>query len=244
MEIKTIEGIIISEKSYGETSKILNVITKEYGTISFLAKGAKRLKSNLRSVSERFTYALFEVSYKENKLSTLISADVINPLSKIKQDIEKISYINYICELTNQVLKQSSDKNIYDIVINSILKIEQGFDPMVLTNILEIKYLDFLGVAPLLDGCAICDNKNVITLSLEKGGFVCKRHINNEFIVKEKTIKMIRMLKYVDISKISKLSISSEVKNEINSFLNDYYENYTGLYLKSKDFLKNIVKIK
>lgn len=244
LEIKTIEGIIINEKSYGESSKILDVITKDYGVISFLAKGAKRLKSNLRSLSGRFTYASFEVSYKENKLCTLLSADVINPLNNIKKDIEKISYINYICELTNQVLKQSYNKKIYDMFINTILKIEDGFDPMVLTNILEIKFLDFLGVAPLLDGCVLCDNKNVLTLSVEKGGFVCKKHISNDFIVKDKTIKIIRMLKYVDISRISKLSLSDEVKQEINSFLNDYYDKYTGLYLKSKDFLKNIVKIK
>lgn len=244
MEIKTIEGIIIGEKAYGETSKILNVITKDYGVLSFLAKGAKRLKSNLRSSCQRFTYASFEVSYKPDKLCTLLSVDIINQLSNIKKDIEKISYINYICELTNQVLKQSLNKNIYDIFINTILKIEQGFDPLVLTNILEIKFLDFLGVAPLLDECVICGSKNVLTLSVEKGGFVCKNHVSNDFIVHEKTIKIIRMLKYVDISKISKLKISNEVKNEIDSFLNDYYEKYTGLYLKSKDFLKNIVKIK
>ena len=29
---------------------------------------------------------------------------------------------------------------------------------------------------------------------------------------------------------------------EINKFLDEYYDKYTGLYLKSKDFLKNIVK--
>lgn len=244
MEIKKIEGIIISEKPYGESSKILNIITKDYGVISALAKGAKRLKSNLRSVSERFTYAEFNLSYKEDKLSTLISADIIKPFNNIKKDIEKISYVNYICELTNQVLRQSSNKNIYDIFINTILKIEDEYDPMVLTNILEIKYLDFLGAQPYLDGCSLCENKNVITLSLEKGGFVCKKHLTNEYIISDKTIKIIRMLKYVDIAKISKLSISNEVKNEINNFLNEYYDKYTGLYLKSKDFLKNIVQIR
>ena len=29
-------------------------------------------------------------------------------------------------------------------------------------------------------------------------------------------------------------------KNEINKFLEDYYDRYTGLYLKSKDFLKQL----
>ena len=43
MEIRKIEGIIISEKDYSETSKILNIITKEYGIISD-CKGCKSQK--------------------------------------------------------------------------------------------------------------------------------------------------------------------------------------------------------
>lgn len=243
LEVKKIEGIIINEKAYGETSKILDIITKEHGIIGVMAKGAKRLKSDIRSVSSRFTYATFNISFKENKLSTLITADVINPLSNIKKDIEKISYMNFISDLTYQVLKQSNNKNIYDLYVSSILKIEEGFDPLVITNILELKYLDFLGITPELNECVICGNKNIVTLSALKGGFICKKHLENEFIVSEKTIKIIRLFKYVDISKISKLDISKEVKTEINDFINNYYDDYTGLYLKSKEFLKNIVKI-
>ena len=48
LEIIEVEGIIIDEKPYGETSKILNIITKDKGVIGVLAKGAKRLKSPLR----------------------------------------------------------------------------------------------------------------------------------------------------------------------------------------------------
>lgn len=243
LEIKTIEGVVVSEKPYGETSKIINIITKNLGIIGVISKGCKKIKSSLRSVSQNFTYANFEVSYKEGKLSTLISADIINSLSNTKKDITKISYLSFITELTKQVMKQSSNSGIYNIFISSMLKIEQGFDPMVITNILELKYLEYLGVAPFFDGCVVCDNKNVITLSSSKGGFVCKDHFDNDFMVDKKTIKVIRMLKYVDISKISKLDLSDKVKKEINEFIDNYYDRYTGLYLKSKSFLKIIDKV-
>lgn len=235
-----LEGIVIDEKPYGESSKILNIITKDKGVIGVLAKGAKRLKSPLRSISERFCYANFNVSYKENKLSTLISADVINPFRNIKKDIKKLSYLNFLSELTSGVIKQNNDKRIYDIYLSSILKIEEGFDPVVITNILELKFLSFLGVSPKLNGCVLCGNENVVTISSDKGGFVCKKHALNDYIVSAKTIKLIRLLEYVDISKISKLDVSEEVKKEMNDFLDDYYDRYTGLYLKSKKFLKSI----
>ena len=48
------------------------------------------------------------------------------------------------------------------------------------------------------------------------------------------------MFYYVDISKLTKLDISDNIVNEIDSFIDDYYDRYSGLYLKSKQFLKNI----
>ena len=56
--------------------------------------------------------------------------------------------------------------------------------------------------------------------------------------VSEKAIKVIRMFYYVDISKITKLDLSIQTVKEISEFLDEYYDLYSGLYLKSKSFLK------
>ena len=53
---KEVEGIIIREKDYGDTSKIIDIFTKEYGIIGVIAKGSKSMKSKLRSVTTKFTY--------------------------------------------------------------------------------------------------------------------------------------------------------------------------------------------
>ena len=129
-------------------------------------------------------------------------------------------------------------------MISAVLKINEGFDPLVITNILELKYLDYLGVMPILDGCAKCGNKtSIATLSSTRGGYVCNYCRTNEKLVDAKTIKLIRMFYYVDISKITNLDISLKIKLEINSFLNEYYDLYTGLYLKSKNFIEDLQNI-
>ena len=238
--LKEIEGIIIKEIPYGETSKIIHVYTID-GVISIMCKGAKSIKSPFRATTLKFTYGKFYIYYKENKLSTLYSIDIIHSLSKIKNDITLLSYLNYITELTTQVLKQTTN-NLYTDYIETILKIDKGLDPLVLTNILEIKYLDYLGVGLNLDSCVSCGAKaDIITIDGDRGGYICTKCYQNEIIVDKKTIQMLRMYYYVDIKSISKLKISDKVKNEINYFLNTYYDRYTGLYLKSKDFLKKLL---
>lgn len=240
---KEIEGIIIKEKDYGDTSKILDVFTKDYGIIGVIAKGAKSMKSKLRSVSSKFTYGTFNIYYKEGKLSTLKEVDVINSFKNIKSNIECIAYSTYLLDLSEQVYKQNNDIQIYDILINSLIKINEHFDPFALLNIVELKYLKFLGIMPELGKCCICGNTNVVTLSSDKGGYICSNCRTYENILDNKTLKLMRMFYYVDISKIDKLSISNSIKLEINNFLDSYYERYTGLYLNSKKFLNNLKNI-
>ena len=242
--MEKIEGIIVSVNDFKESSKILNIFTKEYGVIGVIAKGCKSIKSTLRSVTDRLTYGYFYMNYREDKLSVLSSVDVINPFKNIKKDIECISYASYILDLATQVYKQNNSSDIYKLLIDSLIKIYELYDPMVITNILELKYLDYLGVMPILDRCSVCGSeKSIATLSSSRGGYICNNCLKNDRMVSAKTIKLIRMFYYVDISKIEKLDISELCKNEINTFLNEYYENYTGLYLKSKNFINNIKKL-
>ena len=108
----------------------------------------------------------------------------------------------------------------------------------------ELKMLDCLGVRPMIDGCAFCgDDKNIVTLSSSAGGFVCGNCYQNERLVDSKVISLIRMLYYVDISKITKLDLKDEIVEELDQFIDEYYDRYTGLYLRSKQFLKNLKKI-
>lgn len=240
--IREFEGIIVSETPYGESSKIINILTKEDGVVGVMAKGAKKLKSPLRASTEKFTLGTFNVYYHKDKLSTLVSADVINPLYAIKTDIVKIGYLTYIVELAHQTAKQNDDKNIYSILKSTILKIEEGLDPRIMTNILEVKMLDYLGVGIDLDKCIKCGNTtDIVTISGDEGGYICSHCHTNEPIYSDKTIKMFRLYYYVDINSVTDLKISEEVVSNIDTILKDYYDRFTGLYLKSKDFLKSVI---
>lgn len=241
MTIESVKGIVLSETNYSESSKILNVITEKYGLIGILSKGCRNMKSKLRGVSRKLIYGTFHIYYKENGLSTLIGVDVMNSFSKTIMDLERISYASFMLDLTYQVIKQNDSEEIFYLLRDVLIKLEEGLSPLPLTNILELKLLAYLGVSPSIDACALCGStKQIVTLSSSSGGYICRECYQNEPLVSEKTIKMIRMLYYVDPSSITKLEVSKEVTKEINEFLDDYYDRFTGLYIKSKDFIKKV----
>ena len=245
MKIVDVKGLVLNETNYSDSSKILNVLTSEYGLIGIISKGCRNLKSKLRGASRKLVYGTFHFYYKENGLSTLISIDVISDYPKTIMDLERVVYASYLLDLTRQVVKQSKDSNILPLVVSSLEKLENGLNPAVITNILELKYLDFLGVSPIVTGCAVCGKTtNIVSLSPTAGGFICKDCYQNEGYYSDKTIKLLQMYYYVDLEKITKIDVNPKVNEEINKFLEDYYDRYTGIYLNSKKMLKNVVKLK
>ena len=240
--ITKLEGIIVSETPYGDNSKIVNILTKDKGIVGVMCHGVKSIKSPLRTKTIKFTYGYFHIDYKEKRLSKLIDVDIIDNFKTIKGSIELISYAAYLNELTLQVIKQNDDNEIFNLYTNALKKINEKHNPMIITNIIELKYLDYLGVGLNLESCVKCGSKtNIVTLDPDEGGYICSNCYLDEPIMSPKAIKMIRMYYLVEISSISNINISSSLTNEINRFLDKYYERYTGLYLKSKDFLRRII---
>lgn len=237
--LKKIEGVVISETPYKENSKILNIFTHD-GIIGVISKGCKNLKSPLRLVSSKLVYAKFTIYYNESGLSTLKEGTIINNFTYIRTDPSLIPYsvYIYITDLVRQVVKQTEIANIYDLYISTIKKIEDGLNPIVMMNILEIKLLDYLGCPIELNACAKCgSNKNIITIDPDVGGYICKDCYKNEIIYDEKTRKMLRMYYLVDIDTIKELKIKDYVIDNINNFLTTYYDRYTGIYIHTKKFL-------
>ena len=240
--IKTIKGVVISETPYKESSKILNILTNE-GIIGVISKGCKNIKSPLRIVSNKLTYAEYIIYYHEDSLSTLKEGSIINNLSNIKTNLTLISYLIYLTDLTKQVISEGNKEVIFEDYINTILKIEEGLNPLILTNILEVKYLDYLGAPINFNSCVKCGNdKDIVTISSIEGGYICKNCYTNEIIYDSKVIKMLKMYYLVDIKTINESKISDSVINSINEFLTDYYDTYTGIYIKSKSFLNKQIE--
>ena len=194
MKIVDIKGLILSETNYSDSSKILNVLTKEYGLIGILSKGCRNLKSKLRGASRKLVYGVFHIYYKEKGLSTLISIDVLNDYPKTIMDLDSVVHATYLLDLTKQVANQAQTEELLPLITSALDKIEKGLNKDVITNIIELKYLNFLGVSPMLTGCASCGKTtNIVSLSPTLGGFVCKECYQNEGYYSEKSIKLIQM---------------------------------------------------
>ena len=242
--IKKVEGIIVSTVNYKESSKIINIFTKEDGIIGVVARGSRNIKSKISATSNILCYGTFHLNYRKESLPSLIEVDIINNLKEIRKDIIKTNYAIYLLELAVGSYRHGQNNNIYPLLITGLIKINENNDASIITNIIELKMLEYLGIKPMVEKCVSCGNTNdIITISSYKGGYLCKNCHTTEYIYHLKTIKLIRMFYYLDLSKVSKIDISDTIKKELNLFIDDYYDRYSGLYLKSKSLLEEFSQI-
>lgn len=242
--IKKVEGIIVSTVDYKESSKIINIFTQNDGIIGVLARGSKSIKSKLAATTNVLCYGIFHLNYREYSLPYLMEVDIKDSFKEIRKDIIKTNYALFLLELASGVYRHGQNENIYTLMITGLSKINENYDANVVTSIIELKLLEYLGIKPVINQCVSCGNKNdIVTISSYKGGYLCKDCVGSEYIYHIKTMKLIRMFYYLDLSKVTKLDISPTIKKELNQFIDDYYERYSGLYLKSKTFLQEYSKL-
>lgn len=241
MQSKT-KGIVIGETPFKESSKILNILTEDYGLIGVISKGCRNVKSKLRGVSNKMNYAEYTLNYKENGLSTLIEGDNLSSFKNNYIDMHRAVYSFFVMDLVNQVLKENNSKEIFPILRDALLGIDKGLSPELVSDIVELKLLPFLGVSLNLGSCSVCGREdNLLTLDMTSGGMICRDCYEEGYLFHQETLHLIKVMNEVDLGKIKSLEVTNDaIFKEMDDFLHEYYVNYTGIYLKKKE---NLLKL-
>ena len=179
----------------------------------------------------KMVYAEFTITYKEKGISNLIEGNLLDSFKNIMIDFNKMKYANLSVNLTRNVLKENNEKQIFISLRDSLIKINEGFNPEIIYLILSLKLLDYLGVKPDFNYCINCNSMNVLTFDLKIPGAICSDCYHDSFLFQSNTMKLLKLFQTIDISKLSKLNItSSKVLEELIYFIREYYDSYTGIY--------------
>lgn len=245
--LQKVEGIVIRSTDYGEANKILTLYTREFGKIAVMARGAKRPKSRLSSISQIFCYGQF-VFQKTSGIGVLNQGEIIRSLKSLRADIFLTAYAAYIVELLDKLTEQN-ERNpfLFELTLQILKYIDDGHDYEILTRLFEVKMIRVAGIGIYLDGCSICGAQDGdFSFSVKEGGFLCHRcsHIDNKTIqISAASAKLLRLFYYFDLNRLGNITVKQETKDQLKQVLETYYDEYSGLNLKTKRFLNQLNKM-
>lgn len=241
-ELKEVQGIIFKRRKYKDTDLIVKIMTKNNGIISLIVKGAMRPKSKLNAATLNFSYGTYVINTSGHGLSSLRTYKEVKQLDGIYDDLIKNAYASFILDLIDHAFVEYQPiGKYYDLADFAIHKINEGVDPEIITQIVQMQLLTAFGVQPELRHCLICKKEQGrFDYSIKLGGVICSDHFNDvqsRLYLKPKQTALLRTMGLVPIERLGKISLQSETKLATRKAIDRIYGETIDLNLKTKKFL-------
>lgn len=186
-DLSDVTGFVLREFPYKETSKIIEVFTKDFGRISIIAKGTMNKKSKTLGVTQRFVKASYNLYKSGKEFYGIKEASLIKSYSKSNKNFDVILYKSAICDLLLRTYDQIQIDVVYKLVENTFEAFENAASNQI--NIFLaflLKYISFSGFKPNLSTCGLCGKKvisNEVFFSESQSSLICE---DDKYIIRDR----------------------------------------------------------
>ncbi len=124
-------AIVLRRTNYGETDRILNLLTPE-GKVAALARGVRKEKSRLAGGIELFSVADVVIRYgrntqtQSNPLGTLTSAKMLNFYHNILSDMSTLELASALLKKLDRAAEQTDNPAHFDLLDQSFAGLNRG----------------------------------------------------------------------------------------------------------------------
>lgn len=170
-------GFILKQTDYKDNAAILTVLTKQYGKLSIVANGIKKMNSKNASRTLPYTKAEFLLDYKENKtMFTLRNVSTIQTYKQMHLDLQRAYIGASIAQVVDGMVLQGSEMEYASVMFDCV---EEAFSLLESEDCLSVfalflaEAMRMFGIGADVDECVHCGKKTVTSLSMKEGGFLC-----------------------------------------------------------------------
>jgi DNA repair protein RecO (recombination protein O) len=145
-------AFVLHSYPYKETSLIVELLTRDFGRVALIAKGAKRPHSQLRGVLQTFQPVSAGWTGK-NELRTLTDADWVGGLLPLEKTALLCGF--YLNELLVKLLaRDDAHPRLFDHYVSTLNQLAHNEPPPIVLRKFEAALLKETGVAADLTRCA------------------------------------------------------------------------------------------
>ncbi|MDF2814502.1 MAG: repair protein RecO [Paenibacillus sp.] len=241
-----VEGIVIRSFPYGEGHIILTLLTKEYGKMSVMVRGAKKAKSRHSAITQLFTYGEF-VFFKSGSMGTLSNGEIIKAYQKLREDIHKSAYGAYMMELTDRLLGDQDRVGwVFDQLLAALDALEENKDEQIVSHIYEMRMLGLAGYTPDLTQCVSCGVVNgEMSLSAIQGGLLCPKCRHQDpasILISASVLKLLRLFVRMDIARLGTIEVTDTTRSQLKLCIRLLYDAHIDVKWKSRSFIDQMDK--
>jgi len=248
MAILKTTAVVLKTWKFGETSKIVSLLTKDFGKVRVMAKGARSPKSGFKGCLEPLTYiGIVFYDKKTRDLQLLSKTDLIDAHIRFIGDMPRTTLGFAAAELVDKAIAGNEPMaSIFDLFVDvlSALNRSSGFLEGIFW-FFESRLITLMGYKPTWDACISCGKslgKHGGYFQPDSGGLLCTDcgAGGGGLKIAPESLEVLYWLQRGanSIDDIPKLSPASINRSEIRKMFDLYFKTHMDLKrgLRSLDF--------
>lgn len=243
--VKT-KGIILRRIDLNEADQIITIVSQDYGKVSVMAKGSKRLKSKFCGRLETFYEGEFNY-FQGRDLAHLNDLESLCLLKKEAElDLKSRSLLFYMAEVTLKLIPEEQEcGEVYQLLSEALIHFESSCSETIFYAYLS-KLLTHLGFM----GDWSKSSETTEKIDLEKPHFFSSEegsiHSNSSAHPKDlkltpAVIKWVHFMQREDFSTLKGIQGSEKEKAEVFLILKSILGNIFDRTFKSETFMQNFI---
>ncbi len=228
MILKTL-GFILRAIKFRESDLILTVLSREYGKISLIAKGARRTESKFGAALDLLTLSEL-VFYDADNLKLLKEASIIEDYRAIKNDYERLVLALQTAHLLNQLVEEHHpDRAVFEFLRDFLSELGSLQNLDLVGVAVKLKLMRALGIAPRMSSCARGRHRLIdeFWFSPQSGGFVCAEcHQAGDTQLSPRLAQNLKMILGLSWSKLDRLALSEDEITLAHGLLDEFISFY------------------
>ena len=118
------EGLVLASKRYAEGDRILVIYSKNYGKLSVIAKGVRKLKSKKRGSLEVFSHINFAAN-RTKGIDIITEVQIINSFRRIRENLKKTAVAFFLVETVGRLTRDEEKNEDVFFLLTKYLKLLQ-----------------------------------------------------------------------------------------------------------------------
>ncbi len=224
MSTEKTEGLVIRLADFSETSRVVTLFTRDWGKVSALAKGGRRLNSSFEAALDLLTACRIVFIRKlSSSLDILTEAQLISRFRPLGRKLNGYYAGYYVAELLSGLTEDYDPHPVlYDEAIKTLAHLSEGIDVKLPVLRFELITLREIGQLPAFDVCVVCNRPFQFNGGLafwgSQRGLVCSKCRKTETIhnrVQSATLAILRYLTEESKTIPQNLAVSPQQFREI-----------------------------
>jgi DNA repair protein RecO (recombination protein O) len=244
MALHKTRAVVIGRRAFGESDRLVDFYTRDYGKVRGIARAARRTRSRFGSALELFT--LGEMVFFDTGRSELVQVDhfdIVRPFVGVREHLERLGQGAWAVEV---VARLSADRDphpaLFALLVRALTALETARRPARVAVCFGLRAVDLLGHRPRLDRCVSCGRLHPFpdaVLDMTAGGLVCTscRPGADAMSLSGGLVGTLKRLRTLSWDEALRLPLGAELDAELAAVLEGVIARLMGRYPLSSRFL-------